>query len=204
MSDQDQSLGLLAEYALGTLSASERAEVERLLKDQPELRGRLEELERSMTAVGTAFPAPKAPWSKVSAALEGAKRFSHLIPALAAHFDVPVEAAQALAERFDDPAEWGPGPSTGVELMPVEAGPRWEGFFTVMVKVQPGAQLPMHTHGSREQVLLLEGGYRDDQAGTEFWRGTLDVREEGTSHSFTALEGMPCLCASVVKPVEDA
>ena len=58
------------------------------------------------------------------------------------------------------------------------------------------------THGSREQVLVLEGGYRDDQSGQEFWRGEVDVRAEGTAHSFTALEGVPCLCASVVQLAE--
>jgi anti-sigma factor ChrR (cupin superfamily) len=76
--------------------------------------------------------------------------------------------------------------------------------MTVLLRLVPGAQFPLHAHADRERVLLLEGGYRDDQSGAEFWRGELDVREAGTSHSFTALEGVPCLCASVAKLGEDA
>jgi putative transcriptional regulator len=73
----------------------------------------------------------------------------------------------------------------------------------VLVRLEPGAQLPFHRHADREHVLVLEGGYRDDQSGAEFWRGELDVREDGSAHSFTALEGVPCICASVAKLGED-
>lgn len=203
MAEDQELLGLLAEYALGTLEANDRAEVERLLARQPELRARLGELEASMGVVGAGLPAPKTPWAKVAAELEGAKRFAHLIPALARHFDFSEEKAWALAERFDRVDAWEAGPAEGVRLMPVEAGPKWSGFVTAVLSVQPGAQLPFHTHGAREEVLVLEGGYRDDQAGTEFWRGALDVREAGTAHSFTAIDGPACLCASVTTFTED-
>ena len=111
---------------------------------------------------------------------------------------------QRLVNALDEPTSWAEGPAPGLTMMLVGAGPKWDGFLTVVVRLEPGAQLPMHTHGSREQVLVLEGGYRDDQSGREFWRGDLDVREPGTSHSFTAVEGPACLCASVVKLAEDA
>jgi len=199
----DELLGLLAEYALGTLSADERADVETRLRADPALAPRLAELERSMTALNLSLAPPSQLWKRVSAELEGAKRFAHLMPALAEHFDLSVEQAQQLSERFDDASAWETGPAPGVRLMPVAPGPKWDGFMTVLVRLEPGAQLPMHTHASREQVLVLEGGYRDDQTGVEFWRGAVDVRDEGTSHSFTAVEGPACICASVVKLAGD-
>lgn len=204
MTDHDDMTGLLAEYLLGTLSAEERAQVEAALARTPSLAAKLHDLEASMTLLTMGLKPPEAPWKKVSASLEGGKRFAHLVPALAAHFDISEEKARALVASFDEPASWGEGPGPGLSLMPVEAGPKWDGFMTLMLRLEPGAQLPLHTHGSREQVLVLEGGYRDDQSGREFWRGETDVRDEGTSHSFTAVEGPACLCASVVKLAEDA
>jgi len=204
MAEHDDIMGLLAEYSLGTLSTAERAEVDAALARTPALVARLEELEASMAMVTASQHALPSVWKKLEAELQGSKRFSHLVPALAVHFDLPPEKAQALVDRFDDAAAWGPGPGDGLQLMPVEAGPRWDGFMTVVVRLEPGAQLPMHRHASREQVLVLEGGYRDDQSGQEFWRGDLDVREAGTSHSFTAVAGPACLCASVVQLGEDA
>lgn len=202
MGEHDDLQGLLAEYALGTLTPEERAEVEALLEASAPVAARLKELERSMSLVTASQTPPASGWAKLAASLEGGRRFEHLVPKLAAHFDVSEAAARALVNSFDDAASWGPGPAEGLELLPVEAGPKWAGYMTVVVRLQPGAQLPMHTHGSREQVLVLEGGYRDDQSGQEFWRGEVDVRAEGTSHSFTALEGVPCLCASVVQLAE--
>jgi putative transcriptional regulator len=204
MTEHDDQTGLLAEYLLGTLSDEERAAVEAALARSPALAAQLQDLEASMTAVTMSLRPPAAPWKQVSASLEGGRRFAHLVPALAAHFDLPEAKARELVEAFDDASRWGEGPGPGLSLMPVEAGPRWDGFLTVVVRLEPGAQLPLHTHASREQVLVLEGGYRDDQSGVEFWRGDVDVREAGTSHSFTAVEGPACLCASIVKLAEDA
>jgi putative transcriptional regulator len=204
MGEHDDIMGLLAEYALGTLSAEERAGVDAALLSTPALVARLRELEASMAVVTASQKALPSVWQKLEAALEDGRRFSHLVPALATHFDISPEQAQSLVDRFDDDSAWGPGPGDGLQLMPVEAGPRWDGFMTVVLRLAPGAQLPMHRHASREQVLVLEGGYRDDQSGEQFWRGDVDVREAGTSHSFTAVDGPACLCASVVQLGEDA
>lgn len=202
MGEHDDLQGLLAEYALGTLTPEERAEVEALLEASPSVVARLKALERSMSLVTASQRPHAAAWAKVAASLEGGGRFEHLVPKLAEHFDVTEAAARALVNSFDDATRWAPGPAEGLELLPVEAGPKWAGYMTVVVRLQPGAQLPMHTHAAREQVLALEGGYRDDQTGQEFWRGEVDVRAEGTSHSFTAVAGPPCICASVVQLAE--
>ncbi|MBM4776668.1 MAG: transcriptional regulator [Archangiaceae bacterium] len=203
MGEHDDLQGLLAEYALGTLTPEERAEVDALLEASPAVVARLKELERSMSLVTASQKPPASAWAKVAASLEGGGRFEHLVPKLAEHFDVSEAAARALVSSFDDPASWSPGPAEGLELLTVAAGPKWAGYMTVVVRLQPGAQLPMHTHAAREQVLVLEGGYRDDQSGQEFWRGEIDVRAEGTSHSFTAVAGPPCICASVVQLAEE-
>ena len=169
----------------------------------PRLAKLLAEVDDSLEAVVMGFDAPRAPWKTVAENLQGGRRFTHLVPRLATLFDITPAAAAALTERVDTAAEWMEGPGQGVWLMPVEAGPKWTGYITTLLRLEPGSQLPVHRHGAEEQVLLLEGGYRDDPTGQEFWRGALDVRAGGTSHSLTALEGMPCICASVSRFPED-
>ncbi len=201
--EADDLEALVLSYALGTAPESERARLKQAMVLRPSLAPLLAEVDAALEAVVMGFDAPRAPWKSVAANLEGGRRFSHLVPRLAALFDITPEAAIALTERVDTPAEWMEGPERGVWLMPVDAGARWKGFITTLLRLEPGAQLPSHTHGAEEQVLLLQGGYRDDPTGQEFWRGALDVRAAGTSHSLTALEGMACLCASVSRFPED-
>jgi putative transcriptional regulator len=203
MSDVNAPDDLLADYVLGTLSSVDRARVDEALRQSPALVESLRALEDAMRLVGVGLEAPKSPWAKVEQSLSGGRRFEHLVPRLAELFDVDLPAARALADAIDGGDGWGDGPAPGISLLPVAGGPRCEGFMTVLVRLEPGAQLPFHRHADREHVLVLEGGYRDDQSGAEFWRGELDVREDGSAHSFTALEGVPCICASVAKLGED-
>lgn len=203
MSDVNAPDDLLADYVLGTLSEADRARVDEALRQSPSLVESLRELEDAMRLVGVGLEAPKRPWAKVEQSLSGGRRFEHLVPKLAELFDVDEAAANALVESIDGGDGWGEGPGPGITMLPVAAGPRCEGFITVLLRVEPGAQLGLHRHADRERVLVLEGGYRDDPSGAEFWRGELDVREAGSSHSFTALEGVPCICASVAKLGED-
>jgi hypothetical protein len=189
----------LIDCVMGTASSEERARVE----TDPVLSAELAQLEKSLEAVAVGFSAPGHLWRRLADALAGAKRFEHLVPQLAELFDLDEATARQLTEHLDDATAWQEGPGDGVWLIPVNAGPKWSGFITTLLKLDPGAQFPLHRHGADERVLLLEGGYRDDQSGVEFWRGELDERAVGTSHSFTSLPGMGCLCASVTKLPED-
>lgn len=197
MSDEVQLLA--ADCVLGTASADERAKV----RADAEARELVNELEGTLARVGLVLAAPRRPWHRITSALEGAKRFAHLAPVLADHFAFSVAAALDLLAQIDVMDAWLEGPGPGVWLMPVVAGARWDGFITTLLKLEPNAQFPLHQHGSEERVLLLEGGYRDDQAGLEVWRGELDVRALGTVHSFTALPELGCVCASVTKLPDD-
>jgi putative transcriptional regulator len=194
----------LVDYVLGTLAAPRRAEVEVALSASPALKQRVQDLEQAMRLVGFGLTPPRNIWAKVANSLEGVRRFEHLLPQVAELFDVDMASARTVLNAIDGTAGWMEGPAPGIELFPVEAGPKCDGFLTVIVRLAPHAQLPMHTHGALERVLVLEGGYVDDQTRQQFWRGELDERQAGTSHSFTALEGAPCLCASVSKLAEEA
>lgn len=194
---------LVLAYALGMAAESERSHLKQAMLRDPALAQLLAEFDDALGAVAMGFDAPRAPWKSVAENLEGGRRFSHLVPRLATLFDISPDAAAALIERVDVHSEWMEGPGQGVWLMPVDAGPKWKGYITTLLRLEPGSHLPAHTHGAEEQVLLLEGGYRDDPTGQEFWRGALDVRAAGTSHSLTALDGMACLCASVSRFPED-
>jgi putative transcriptional regulator len=187
----------LHDFAAGHLSPEEVRRVEAHLSGCAQCRVELEAVE--VVQAGLVAPAPEV-FRRLSGALVGAGRFEHLLPKLAELFDIEVSEARALLERAEDPAVWQTEMGPGVKVAPVAAGPKNEGAFNVLVKLEPGAEFPHHEHGGRERVLVLEGGYRD-VSGTEFWRGELDVRAEGTSHSFTGLPGQGCLCAAVMFPV---
>jgi len=154
-----------------------------------------------VNALSAAMPSVAHVKRRLDTELAGARRFAHFHSQLQKLFDLPAPAIDALLARSEQADAWEGGLAEGVSLLTVEAGPGCEGCMTALVRLEPGAQFPDHEHGGRERVLVLEGGYRDS-TGVEVWRGELDVREAGTSHSFTALPDGPCICASVLKAPE--
>jgi putative transcriptional regulator len=194
---------LLPDAVLGLLGAAERAKVDAHLPTCEACRRAAAELADAADAVALGF-APAGGLSQLEQALAGGKRFEHLVEPVAKLFDLSAEAARELLSRVDDEANWLEGPAPGVRLMSVEAGPARAGLIAALLRLDAGATFPDHEHGAEEQVLVLEGGYRCS-TGVEVWRGGLDVRAKGTSHAFTALEGLTCLCASVTAfPGDDA
>ncbi len=185
-------------YTAGHLPPAEVSRVEAHLRDCAECRREADELDR-LTETFTV--PPSGVLSKLQGTLSGPQRFAHFIERVAKLFDISTDEAKAVLARIDDPAIWDTELAPGVWVAPVNAGPGvGEGAFTVLLKLEPGAVFPTHTHGGEEQVLVLEGGYLD-VSGTEYWRGELDVRQPGTSHSFTGLPGLGCLCAARTFPV---
>jgi len=186
-------------YTAGHLSPEEVSRVEEHLRTCADCRKEADELDT--LAEELAAP-PKSALQALVKELAGPGRFAHLANQVAKLFDMSVDQALAQLERIDDPATWDTELAPGVWVAPVDAGPKASegGAFTVLLKLQPGAVFPTHTHGGEEQVLLLEGGYQDID-GTEYWRGELDVRQGGTTHSFTGLPGLGCICAARTFPV---
>lgn len=185
-------------YAAGLLAKGEAARVASHLRECAECQKAATETD---TVAEGLTEAPKGVLSALDQKLEGAGRFEHLLPQLTGLFDVSEARGRELLGMIDKASSWATELAHGVWLCPIDAGPKVAGAFTVLVKVEPGALFPTHTHGGRERVLILEGGYRD-VSGTEFWRGEVDVREKGTSHSFTGLPELGCICAALMYPVQ--
>jgi putative transcriptional regulator len=185
-------------HAAGHLTGEEAVRVEAHLATCADCRKAAAEAD---TVAEGLTGAPASVLAALDQKLEGAGRFEHLLDRVAELYDLSLDDARKVVSAVDKASSWATELAQGVWLCPVTAGPKVQGAFTVLVKVEPGAVFPTHTHGGRERVLILEGGYRDI-SGVEFWRGELDERDVGTSHSFTGLEGLGCLCAAVMRPLE--
>ena len=185
-------------YTAGHLAPPEVSRVEEHLRQCAECRKEADELDR----LGETLTVPPSNvLQNLQGRLSGAGRFEHFVARVAEFFDISEGQAREELKRFDDQATWEQELAPGIWVAPVSAGPRaiGDGAFTVLLKIEPGAVFPHHTHTAEEQTLLLEGGYLDS-GGTEFWRGELDVRQQGSSHSYTGLPGVGCLAVARTYP----
>jgi putative transcriptional regulator len=139
---------------------------------------------------------PAAAMTGLLAQVRATDRMTHFAPQLAAHYDLTIEAADALIAQIREGSAWLEGPAAGVKLMPVQTGPRFSEALAAIVYLETGAEFPEHPHLGPEDVLVLEGAYRDS-GGAEFWRGEMHSSVAGTQHSFRAIGGIPCICAAL-------
>jgi putative transcriptional regulator len=137
---------------------------------------------------------------RLFAAVEGPDRFAHHAPRVAALFDVDEPRARELLRTLarSDACAWLPGPMPQVELMPVPAGPTRAGQLAGFARMRAGTRFPTHRHQGLEQVLVLQGGMRED-SGQEFWPGELNAQAHGSSHGFDVLPSLDCLVAVLLE-----
>ncbi len=108
--------------------------------------------------------------------------------------DYPAHAGLgALAMRYVDvaAAPWRPTPWPGIEtkvLMQDAAS----GLLTSLVRMAPGAVLPLHEHAALEQSYVLEGSLVDAEG--EVTAGNYVWRPAGSTHAAHAPRG--CLVLS--------
>jgi putative transcriptional regulator len=117
---------------------------------------------------------------------------------LAALFDVTPRRARALLDRLDAPEVWSPGPVEGSWVMMIDdPGPKLAGAFCGFVKMAQEVSWPRHTHLGTEHMLVLAGGFKQDD-GHEVEPGMVHTMTEGSSHSFVIFDDEPCVSAAVV------
>jgi hypothetical protein len=144
---------------------------------------------------------------RLLASLTRPGRFGRYVDRLARMFDLTIDEAEKLTARIADPTAYSPFLFEGIELLEVKPGKRYEGAIAVIAKLQPGARFPDHVHRGRETMFVLAGGFREerpqDDAGhavvPETWRGDELLSDDGSKHAFVALEGEPCIAASLVE-----
>lgn len=61
------------------------------------------------------------------------------------------------------------------------------GDSTVLIRMEPGRGYPAHSHNGVEEVLILQGGYRDQMG--EHGAGDYVLNEAGSAHYPVATEG---------------
>jgi anti-sigma factor ChrR (cupin superfamily) len=81
---------------------------------------------------------------------------------------------------------WSPSPFPGVERKVLFNDPA-SGMSTVLVRMAPGASIPLHEHMGIEQAFVLEGSVMDHDG--EVTAGNYTWRDAGNKHINTAPNG---------------
>ena len=118
----------------------------------------------------------------LAAVADGSERYAPFFGKLEQFFDLSVEALRAVFARAERESEWQPGPLPWVSLFHFDGGPAVAGLDTGFVRLKKGMPFPRHRHRGPERVLILEGGYFD-QDRRWFAPGDLHLMAQGTEHS---------------------
>jgi putative transcriptional regulator len=71
-----------------------------------------------------------------------------------------------------------------------------KGFKAALMRLKPGAEMPIHTHRGSEFTLVLAGGYKDE--GKQFLPGDFDFKDASHEHRPIVDTDGPCLCLIVL------
>lgn len=114
-------------------------------------------------------------------------RFLPFFDRLSQFFDLGLERIREIVQQIDQATSWESGPMPGIDLMHFPGGPRVATADNGIVRMAPGFPFPKHKHLGEERVLILEGGYTDDQG--RVWRaGDLHIADQRLDHAFVVLD----------------
>jgi quercetin dioxygenase-like cupin family protein len=159
-------------------------------------------------ALSALVPPPKAPPQLLRERLLATVarprlRYAPLFGKLTELFDLDDADLAALFERAATAEGWTNSRIPGARLMHLQGGPRVAVADNGLVRLAAGTRFPTHRHLGLERVLVLDGGYRDEQDGRLYLPGDWHEMQPGTSHAYTALTERELLFAvSVVAGVE--
>lgn len=98
----------------------------------------------------------------------------------------PLVLHDLLGRDFDDDSHPWQEFRDGVDIIPLY-GDRDSGCSSALLRYQPGAMVPMHTHSGHEHLFILKGS-QTDGIGI-YRRGAFIVNKPGSNHSVNSNEG---------------
>ena len=66
-----------------------------------------------------------------------------------------------------------------------------------LIKMDPGVSVPLHSHGGKEYILVLEGSFRDEYG--EYSKGDIQINDQQIKHTPIASKDTGCVCLSITE-----
>ena len=66
-----------------------------------------------------------------------------------------------------------------------------------LIKMDPGVSVPLHSHGGKEYILVLEGSFCDEYGN--YNKGELQINDQKIKHTPIACEDKGCVCLSITE-----
>jgi quercetin dioxygenase-like cupin family protein len=128
-------------------------------------------------------------WARIEASLQPG-RFAMVVDRLARFLDVTRERARTLLDRLD--SRWLDGPTAGISIQHLKAGPRLAGRYAGAFRLAPGTTFPAHRHLGPESMLVLEGSVRVS-SGELVKDGEVLDSAGGSAHDFSVAGDDDCI-----------
>jgi putative transcriptional regulator len=194
----------LADLALGLLDDVQRQEVEAHIGTCRRCREEAALTNEALSLVALVIPPvppPPALRERVLKSVEAASpgRFDRFAERVAKAIDVSIARAKELLAGIDREESWSPAPVATSRFYHIQGGPGLvaAGTITGFVRVEAETKFPHHKHVGEEYVLVLQGGFTDDD-GRVYRTGEDTRKAAGTSHAFVALPGEELVYLAVV------
>ena len=66
-----------------------------------------------------------------------------------------------------------------------------------LIKMEPGSSVPLHSHGGKEYILVLQGSFRDEY-GT-YSKGDIQINDQKIKHTPIASNDEGCVCLTITE-----
>ncbi len=66
-----------------------------------------------------------------------------------------------------------------------------------IIKMDPGASVPIHSHGGREYILVLSGSFCDEYG--EYKKGDIQINDQKIKHTPIACKDSGCVCLTITE-----
>ena len=66
-----------------------------------------------------------------------------------------------------------------------------------LIKMDPGISVPLHSHGGKEYILVLEGSFCDEFGS--YNKGDIQINDQQVKHTPIACEDDGCICLSITE-----
>ncbi len=66
-----------------------------------------------------------------------------------------------------------------------------------LIKMDPGASVPVHSHGGKEYILVLEGSFNDEYG--HYKKGDIQINDQKIKHTPVACDKDGCICLAITE-----